>query len=378
MNLHKLERVGSSVLGALMVAGGLKRRSIGGLAAVLTGSGLLYRGISGHCHVYQALGISTARRTLTDAVAEASRERRVQRIVTVDKPAAELYALWRDPATLRQVMAPFANLSPAADEGIRWSLRSPLGRLCVWTSQVVEEREGELLRWESIEGSKMIAGGMLRLAPALGNRGTRVSLSLRFEPPPGLIGHALFSTLRVVPNTISRKALQRFKSLAETGEIPTTEGSPSALREADWTDDPWAHGNDRRDVVRTGLGVFSIGLACAELVTPRQLAAWAGLPDRPMLLRCLGLRELASGIGILSNRQRGFWLWSRVAGDAMDLALLGVALRSSEANRARAALVAGAVSGVTALDVLSAWRHSRAQASWSVVPSWSEAHGGRW
>jgi len=229
VNLHKLERVGSSVLGALMVAGGLKRRSIGGLAAVLTGSGLLYRGISGHCHVYQALGISTARRTLTDAVAEASRERRVQRTVTVDKPAAELYALWRDPATLRQVMAPFANLSPAADEGIRWSLRSPLGRLCVWTSQVVEEREGELLRWESIEGSKMIAGGMLRLAPALGNRGTRVSLSLRFEPPPGLIGHALFSTLRVVPNTISRKALQRFKSLAETGEIPTTEGSPSAI-----------------------------------------------------------------------------------------------------------------------------------------------------
>jgi hypothetical protein len=258
-------------------------------------------------------------------------------------------------------MAPFAAVSATPDGGAHWSMPGLLGRY-TWESQVVERHEGELLRWESTAGSKVVARGTLRFSPALGNRGTRVSLVLTFDPPAGIVGRALFNALRVVPSTIARNALQRFKSLAETAEIPTNQGSPSA-RASPWTNGmrPNGHLYDR---VTSGLGWFSLGLGFAELLAPRKVAAWTGLPDQPLVLRALGLREITSGVGILSTRRRRPWLWSRVAGDAMDLALLGAALKSQESNRARVAAAAAAVAGVTAVDAITSWRQGSGNDSW--------------
>ena len=39
-------------------------------------------------------------------------------------------------------------------------------------------------------------------------------------------------------------------------------------------------------------------------------------------MRLVGAREIASGFGILAQNKPTPWLWSRVGGDAMDLALL--------------------------------------------------------
>jgi uncharacterized membrane protein len=71
------------------------------------------------------------------------------------------------------------------------------------------------------------------------------------------------------------------------------------------------------------------------------------------LLRALGARELASGIGILTGDRRSAWLWSRVAGDMMDLALLGVAFGGDDVQRRSLAAATAAVAGVTALDVMA-------------------------
>jgi uncharacterized membrane protein len=124
----------------------------------------------------------------------------------------------------------------------------------------------------------------------------------------------------------------------------------------------------------TGLGWFSIGLGVAELVAPHAVARMAGIPDRPWLTRLCGLREIASGLGILNRpAQRSTFLWSRVAGDAMDLALLGSALASPRNPRRDQTLLAtAAVAGVTLLDVMTAREYSRSEggyaASSHVVP----------
>jgi uncharacterized membrane protein len=83
----------------------------------------------------------------------------------------------------------------------------------------------------------------------------------------------------------------------------------------------------------------------------------AGLNNSPILVRAVGLREIASGVGILNDRQPSGWLWTRVAGDAMDLALLGNAARSPGIQGKRAVVAAAAIAGVTALDVLSSVQH---------------------
>ena len=110
------------------------------------------------------------------------------------------------------------------------------------------------------------------------------------------------------------------------------------------------------------LGWFSLGLGLAEMAAPRRLAHLIGIGDsdeRRLLLRLLGLREIANGAGILRGRRPAGWMWSRVGGDAIDLSLLGQALRLPRVDRNRLTTATVAVAGLTALDVLASGRLSR-------------------
>lgn len=104
------------------------------------------------------------------------------------------------------------------------------------------------------------------------------------------------------------------------------------------------------------LGWFSIGLGLAEILAPKALGRAIGVGDHPAIMRALGVREIASGLGLLSQRGTAAWAWSRVGGDAMDLALLGAAARGPDANPRRIAMAATAVVGVAALDLYASRR----------------------
>jgi hypothetical protein len=110
------------------------------------------------------------------------------------------------------------------------------------------------------------------------------------------------------------------------------------------------------------LGWFGIGLGIVELAAPRVVEQVTGVRGEN-LLRANGLREIASGIGILASARPTHWLWARVAGDAIDLATLAVPLTTGCAQRRkRAAVAAIAVAGVTLADVVCATQLSAAQA----------------
>jgi hypothetical protein len=111
------------------------------------------------------------------------------------------------------------------------------------------------------------------------------------------------------------------------------------------------------------LGWFSIGLGLAELAAPRFLTRAIGVPgNHRLLLRLLGLRELVSGLGILSRRRPTLWMRSRVWGDMMDLALLGAAFVVPRTDHGKLAAATAAVAGVTWLDVRSSRQSDHEQA----------------
>lgn len=116
--------------------------------------------------------------------------------------------------------------------------------------------------------------------------------------------------------------------------------------------------SQRKNGLAIGLGWFSIGLGLAELIAPRAISRLIGVPNRPLVFALLGIRELASGLGILKKREPAEWLWTRVAGDVIDLSLLGVALASNDAKTRRVEAAAAAVLGMTVLDLVSARQQS--------------------
>lgn len=112
--------------------------------------------------------------------------------------------------------------------------------------------------------------------------------------------------------------------------------------------------NDIDERLSYGLGWFSIGLGLAELLAPGKMAQLIGASDENRnrnVMRAYGLREIAAGIGILSQPTAPAWLWTRVAGDMLDLGSMLAAMGSRKADRGRLIAATAAVAGVTALDI---------------------------
>jgi hypothetical protein len=106
--------------------------------------------------------------------------------------------------------------------------------------------------------------------------------------------------------------------------------------------------------IANGLGWFSIALGLTEIIAAKPIARALGMKSTG-LLRVFGLREIASGIGILTQQRKGPWVWARVAGDALDLVTLGsAALSVGNTQRNHAAIAIAGVAPVVALDILSA------------------------
>jgi uncharacterized membrane protein len=105
------------------------------------------------------------------------------------------------------------------------------------------------------------------------------------------------------------------------------------------------------------LGFFSIGLGLAQVLAPKGMSALCGIDDadgnRPVM-RALGMREISHGVAILSRQQPKNAVWSRVAGDALDLALLGKVMANPDNHRGRTLFATANVLAVTALDVMCA------------------------
>src|SRR5215211_7283129 len=108
-----------------------------------------------------------------------------------------------------------------------------------------------------------------------------------------------------------------------------------------------------------GLGWFSVGLGLAELLAPRAIANISGVSNRSTgLIRLYGLRELASGIAIFPQKLPTVAMSARVAGDALDLVILGMACTAPDAKRGRITFATSNVLAVTALDVICAMQLS--------------------
>ncbi|MCP3136696.1 SRPBCC family protein [Pyxidicoccus xibeiensis] len=221
-------QVVSAVLGGALLALGLKRRSIGGVALAIAGGGLLFRSTRERTQAPHKVGIlsrSIRRRRSSGSLGAMTV---LQRSITIQKPAQELYRAWRAAPTLSLIMGHFADVTDVGSHLQHWKLRGPVGMSLEWDSSIVEEHPGEYLRWEATEDSQLPNAGWVRFRPAPEDWGTVVTLKMEFSPPGGPLGSAVVKLLGDAPSAFAHRALRRFKSLMETGELPTTGPNPAA------------------------------------------------------------------------------------------------------------------------------------------------------
>lgn len=145
------------------------------------------------------------------------------RTVTIDKPRAELFAFWRDFRNLPRFMANVRSVEAAGADTMRWTVEGPGGSPVELLTRIVEERDGELIAWRSVEGSAVDTEGRIAFRDAPAGRGTEVEAIVAYKPPGGELGRWIATLFQKDPSIQGRRELKRFKMLMETGEIATPQ-----------------------------------------------------------------------------------------------------------------------------------------------------------
>jgi hypothetical protein len=143
--------------------------------------------------------------------------------------------------------------------------------------------------------------------------------------------------------------------LEKVSNIARSQGDPKVISSG-----PSSFGASDR--MARNLGWFSLGLGAMEILAPERITRALGMEGQESLVRAYGFREVASGMLSLSaEKQTG--LWSRVAGDGLDIATLMKGLRDDNPKKGNVAMALMMVGGITLLDIAVAKevsaRHAR-------------------
>ena len=189
----------------------------------MLGGSLIYRGVTGHCQAYCALNIDTSDKHQAGPTEHIHQGRLAKHSVTVDRPAGELYAFWRDVENAPKFMNHIESAKRTGEKTSHWVARGPLGTKFTWDSEIIADEPGRLIAWKSLPGGAIDQAGSVRFEEAVGEPGTVVTVELNYEPPAGAIGLAAAKLIGEDPDRHTRENLHHFKQLMETGVVPATE-----------------------------------------------------------------------------------------------------------------------------------------------------------
>jgi uncharacterized membrane protein len=211
------ERIVSSLAGGLLAAYGLSSRRRGSLLTLGLGGALLYRGMSGRCHLYRALGIDTAH-PHPATVIPARHGDRVESSITILRSPQELYSFWRELENLPSVMKHLKSVEAIDRVRSHWIAEGPLGKDVEWDAEVFNDVENEMIAWRSLPGGAIDTAGSVHFTPQGDGRETRVTVNLKYDPPAGVVGAWVASILGTDPQAMIEQDLRQFKQRMETGE----------------------------------------------------------------------------------------------------------------------------------------------------------------
>lgn len=210
-----MERWASLIGGGALVLMGLQKRSLRGILTALAGGGLVYQGATNQSTLKQ----------IEDAVG-LDKAIRVEKTVTINRSAPELYTFWRDFQNLPRFMRHLQSVTVQDDRRSHWVAKIPLGNTVEWDAEIVTDEPNHLIAWQSAPGADVENSGFVRFQPATGNRGTEVKVVMEYTPPGGTLTATLAKLFGEEPEQQIGDELNRFKQLMEAGEIATIEGQP--------------------------------------------------------------------------------------------------------------------------------------------------------
>lgn len=212
--------------GALLMFPVLKKRTAWRWTAAAAGGAMIYYGVS---NAGSQLCPPADRSAAVDA------KQTLRQSITIGKSASELFALWLNHDVVSKVMYPFGYMTSLGSDHVRSTIELPVGKVEL-EALLVEAHPNELVHWRTVSESLIQVNERMQFSPAPQGLGTIATLNYEIDfskLPEGRMLRSVSTFFERAPRSMLRKVLENFKSIAETGEIPTLERNPSARAKHD-------------------------------------------------------------------------------------------------------------------------------------------------
>jgi uncharacterized membrane protein len=214
INVADLEHMSALVSGSLMLLGGFRKRGpLGGLMKI-GGLAMIYRGQQGYTRLHRMLGI-----TMRDVASGIGKYNvRVEAAIDIERPASELYRIWRNLENLPVFMDHLVSVHEVDDLRSIWGARVVGGMVVKWDAEIINDVENKIIAWQSMEGSGIDQAGSVRFEEKA-NGVTQIRVVLRYDPPAEALGYWLAKLLGSDPQRQINRDLRQFKEIMEAGSL---------------------------------------------------------------------------------------------------------------------------------------------------------------
>lgn len=196
-------RVLMGTAGASLLASSIGRRRLRAPLGVLGGT-LLLRAITNQ-PVCRALGLGGKRRSI-----------KLQKTFEINAPVEKVYGMFANPENFPKFMAHVREVKKTAEGRFHWTVAGPAGLSASWESEMTENVPNQVVAWRSVPGSLVRNAGVIRFMPSA--TGTRVGVTLSYNPPGGALGRAVAALFGRDPKHTLEDDMVRLKSLLEVGK----------------------------------------------------------------------------------------------------------------------------------------------------------------
>lgn len=203
-NVGLTERFVSVFAGAILISKGLRNPF---KPKLLYGAYLTYRGFTGHCLLYEQLGIDSKKPQAINIRGE----------FVIDRPAAEVYSYWRNLKNLHSSIDHLLDVQIIDEHLSQWKSKA-IGTLLPlkWDAEIVKDEPGRLIGWRSTAASILLHVGKVEFDPTPDGTGTNLKIVLSYHPPAGGLGIGIGKLLNPYFESLLRKEIKTFKHQIES------------------------------------------------------------------------------------------------------------------------------------------------------------------
>lgn len=209
------ERLLSLLAGGTLAGLGAAKRGPLGLFLALCGGGLIYRAVTGHCHTYEALGISTVPQ---DRGVRPNHGTRVGKSLHIDRSPEEVAGFWGQLTGLPKIMRHLERVDLLEGNRSHW-VAKVLGMRFEWDAETTAFVEGREIRWRSLPGGDVDTEGVVLFEPDAAG-GTTLRVEMRYDPPGGAVGDRAARLIGGDLESQLDEDLRRFKAAMEADAAP--------------------------------------------------------------------------------------------------------------------------------------------------------------